>query len=50
LHWVEQNGPNSHAHGVGNKNSMNGWVISILNDGKIFEGVYHDSHPCGLGY
>jgi hypothetical protein len=29
---------------------MNGWAISILNDGSIFEGVYHDSKPCGQGY
>ena len=24
--------------------------ICILNEGKIFEGVYHDSYPCGNGY
>jgi hypothetical protein len=29
---------------------MNGWAISIFNDGKIVEGVYHDSHLCGMGY
>lgn len=29
---------------------LNGWGISILDDGKIFEGVYHDSAPCGIGY
>lgn len=29
---------------------MNGWGISIYNDGKIFEGVFHDSLPCGIGY
>lgn len=54
LHWVEVDCPHtqshSHGHGTGSKNGLNGWGISILNDGKIFEGVYHDSQPCGTGY
>jgi hypothetical protein len=36
LHWVEQNDVASHAHNNSNKNTLNGWVISILNDGKVF--------------
>lgn len=42
---------NHNHHGAnGSKQNMNGWSITIGNDGKIFEGVYHDSQPCGTGY
>ena len=52
IHWVEEMS-HSHKHGGGAEGSgkkMNGWGVSIYNDGKIFEGVYHDNLPCGVGY
>lgn len=38
--------------GKTNKNGdiFNGLAISILKDGRIFEGNYHDGHFCGMGF